>query len=96
MSFKGKGKYIGEGKIQFEGDIKLPPNTEVFFVLEEVKYTSDENNDLFGTLKDDKKINDSIEYVNNLRKKSSYNTAGELKNIQELEKEFDEWNPNAK
>lgn len=92
MSFKGKGKYIGEGKIQFEGDIKLPPNTEVFFVLEEVK---DINNDLFGILKDDKEINDSVEYINNLRKKSSYNNSGKLKTVEELEKEFDEWNPNA-
>ena len=96
MTFKGKGKYIGEGRIQFEGDLKLPPNTEVFFVLEEVKYTSDENDDLFGILKEEKEIGDSVEYINNQRKKSSYNTAGKLKTIEELEKEFNEWNPNEK
>lgn len=95
MSFKGKGKYIGEGKIQFEGDIKLPPNTEVFFVLEEVKDINNENNDFFGILKDDKETDDSVEYINNLRKKSSYNNSGKLKTVEELEKEFDEWNPNA-
>lgn len=95
MSFKGKGKYIGGGKIQFEGDIKLPPDTEVFLVLEEVKNVNEENNDLFGILKDDKEINDSVEYIDNLRKKSSYNNAGKLKTVEELEKEFDEWNPNA-
>ncbi|MBI2995706.1 MAG: hypothetical protein HYY52_03235 [Candidatus Melainabacteria bacterium] len=95
MAFKGKGKYIGEGKIQFEGDIKLPPNTEVFFVLEEAKNISNEDSDLFGTLRGNKEINDSVEYINNLRKKSSYNNSGGLKTIQELEKEFDEWNPNA-
>lgn len=37
MTIKGKGKYIGKKKIEIEQDLNLSPDTEIFYVIEEIK-----------------------------------------------------------
>jgi len=36
MSIQGKGKYIGGKRIELEQDLNLPPNTDIFFIVEEI------------------------------------------------------------
>ena len=37
MTIRGKGKYIGKRKIEIDQDLDLSPDTEVFYILEEIK-----------------------------------------------------------
>lgn len=37
MSIEGKGKYLGKRKIEIDQEINLPPDTEIFFTIEEIK-----------------------------------------------------------
>jgi len=35
MNIKGKGKYDGKKKVELEQELGLPPDTEIFFTVEE-------------------------------------------------------------
>ena len=37
MSIRGKGKYIGKRKIEIDQELDLSLDTEVFYILEEIK-----------------------------------------------------------
>lgn len=37
MSIEGKGKYLGKRKVELDQELNLPPNTDIFFTIEEVK-----------------------------------------------------------
>jgi hypothetical protein len=37
MTINGKGKYLGKRKIEFEQDLDLTPDTEIFITIEEIK-----------------------------------------------------------
>ena len=37
MSIEGKGKYLGKKKIELDQEINLPPNTEIFFIIEDIR-----------------------------------------------------------
>lgn len=37
MTIEGKGKYLGKKKVELDQELNLPPNTEIFFTIEEIK-----------------------------------------------------------
>ena len=37
MTIEGKGKYLGKKKVELDQEINLPPNTEIFFIIEDIK-----------------------------------------------------------
>lgn len=37
MNIKGKGKYDGKKRVELEQELGLPPDTEIFFTVEEIK-----------------------------------------------------------
>lgn len=37
MNIKGKGKYDGKKRVELEHELALPPDTEIFFIIEEAK-----------------------------------------------------------
>ena len=37
MSIEGKGKYLGKRKFEIDKEINLSPDTEIFYVIKEIK-----------------------------------------------------------
>jgi len=37
MTIKGKGKYIGKRRIEIDQDLNLSPDTEIFYMIEEIQ-----------------------------------------------------------
>lgn len=37
MAINGKGKYLGQRKIEIDKDLDLSPDTEIFYEIEEIK-----------------------------------------------------------
>lgn len=37
MAIEGRGKYLGKKKIELDQELNLPPDTEIFFKIEEIK-----------------------------------------------------------
>ena len=38
-----KGKYLGGKKVELDQELNLPPDTEVFFIIEEIKPVKNDN-----------------------------------------------------
>ena len=86
MSIQGKGKYIGKRKIEIDQDLDLSPDTEIFYVIEEIKpvHIKKQNNeplkDCFAGL-----VDPDIDLEVEIKKAR--------KEIQEsLDKKFKNWN----
>lgn len=41
MTIKGKGKYDGKKKVELDQELNLPPDTEIFFIIEDIKPLSE-------------------------------------------------------
>ncbi|MBI2995778.1 MAG: hypothetical protein HYY52_03635 [Candidatus Melainabacteria bacterium] len=37
MSIEGKGKYLGKKRVELDQELNLPPNTEFFFIIEDIR-----------------------------------------------------------
>ncbi len=77
-----KGKYLGGRKIELEQEISLPPNTEILFIIEDIKsHKKDEplENCFAGLVDENIDLENDIRII---RKETEQN----------LEKKFKNWN----
>jgi len=81
-----RGKYLGGRKVELEQDLNLPPDTEVFFIIEEIKKSSDPEEKRLS-LKDcfTKSTDNDISIESEIRKLRQ-------ENQQNIEKKFENWN----
>ena len=85
-------------KVRFEnGEIKPLESMDITDTQEGIVIFFDINKEdlispFFGTLKDSLNVDDSVEYINNIRNKLSYDTDGSLKSIDQLKNEFKDLN----
>ena len=82
MAIEGKGKYLGKKRIELDQEINLPPNTEIFFIIEDIR-SPKKNEPLKGCFAG--LVDKDTDLEKEIRKTR--------KEIQEgLDKKFENWN----
>ena len=82
MSIEGKGKYLGKKRVELDQEINLPPNTEIFFIIEDIR-SRKKNEPLKGCFAG--LVDEDIDLEKEIKKTK--------KEIQEgLDKKFKNWN----
>ena len=85
MSIEGKGKYLGKKRVELDQELNLPPDTEIFFIIEDIRNINHEKkmepleNCFAGLVDDDMDLEKEIRQTR--------------KEIQEeLDKKIENWN----